>query len=168
MKRTFVLGLAFVFGLSVTPMFAAGQGSDRTRAAQQALKDKGFDPGPIDGIDGPKTDAAIRDYQKQNNLAVDGRLNAQVMDSLGLHGKTAAGNFSQAGSNLSNSYSKGAHNMKQGGKKLGKDVKTGEYANAPVDFGKDVGKGAAKMGKGTAKAAKNAYEGTKDALTPKK
>lgn len=167
MKRTLVLGLAFVFGLSVTPAFAADQGSSRTRAAQQALKDKGFDPGPIDGIEGPKTDAAIRQYQQQNNLAVDGRLNAQVMDSLGLHGKTAGGNFDQAGSNLSNSYSKGASKMATGGKKAAKDVKTGEYANAPVDLGKDVGKGAAKMGKGTAKAAKNAYQGVKDAVTPK-
>lgn len=166
MKRTFVLGLAFVFGLSVAPTFAA-QGSSRTRAAQQALKDKGFDPGPIDGIDGPKTDAAIKEYQQQNNLAVDGRLNAQVMDSLGLHGKTAGGNFDKAGSKLANGYTKGASDMDKGGKKLGKDVKTGEYANAPVDFGKDVGKGAVKMGKSTGKAAVDAYKGVKDAVTPK-
>ncbi|HEY1213584.1 MAG TPA: peptidoglycan-binding domain-containing protein, partial [Bryobacteraceae bacterium] len=76
--RTFILGMAIVLGLSVTPTFA-GQGSDRTRAAQQALKDKGFDPGPIDGIDGPKTDAAVREYQEKNNLVVDGRLNDQVL-----------------------------------------------------------------------------------------
>lgn len=165
MKRTFVLGLAFVFGLSVTPTFA--QGSDRTRAAQQALKDKGFDPGPIDGIDGPKTEAAVREYQEKNNLAVDGRLNAQVMDSLGLHGKTAGGNFDKAGNKISNTYPKGASEIVKGGKKLGKDVKTGEYANAPVDFGKDVGKGAAKIGKGTGKAAVDAAKGVKDAVTPK-
>ena len=166
MKRTFILGLAFVFGLSVTPTFAA-HGSDRTRAAQQALKDKGFDPGPIDGIDGPKTDAAVREYQEKNNLVVDGRLNAQVLDSLGLHGKTAGGNFSKAGDKLSTGYTKGAKDIDKGGKKLGKDVKTGEYANAPVDFGKDVGKGAAKMGKSTGKAAVDAYKGVKDAVTPK-
>lgn len=166
MKRTFVLGLAFVFGLSVAPTFAA-QGSDRTRAAQQALKDKGFDPGPIDGIDGPKTEAAVREYQEKNNLAVDGRLNAQVMDSLGLHGKTAGGNFDKAGNKISNTYPKGASEIVKGGKTLGKDVKTGEYANAPVDFGKDVGKGAAKIGKGTGKAVVDTAKGVKDAVTPK-
>ena len=33
-------------------------------AMQQTLKDKGFDPGPIDGAMGPRTAAALRDYQK--------------------------------------------------------------------------------------------------------
>jgi peptidoglycan hydrolase-like protein with peptidoglycan-binding domain len=34
------------------------------KAMQQALKDKGFDPGPIDGTMGPRTASALRDYQK--------------------------------------------------------------------------------------------------------
>ena len=34
------------------------------KTMQQALKDKGFDPGPIDGTMGPRTAAALRDYQK--------------------------------------------------------------------------------------------------------
>jgi peptidoglycan hydrolase-like protein with peptidoglycan-binding domain len=164
--RTLILGMAVVLGLSITPAFA-GQGSDRTRAAQQALKDKGFDPGPIDGVDGPKTDAAVREYQQKNNLTVDGRLNTEVMDSLGLHGHTAAGHFDKAGDAVSEHYSKGGKDMKQGGKKLTKDVKTGEYGNAPVDFGKNVGKGAAKIGKGTGKAAVDTVKGVKDAVTPK-
>ena len=29
---------------------------------QQALKDKGFDPGPVDGIDGPQTVSALKSY----------------------------------------------------------------------------------------------------------
>ena len=33
-------------------------------AMQQALKDEGFDPGPIDGIVGPRTTAALRDSQR--------------------------------------------------------------------------------------------------------
>jgi peptidoglycan hydrolase-like protein with peptidoglycan-binding domain len=37
---------------------------------QQALKDKGFDPGPVDGKAGPKTRDAIRAFQKANNLHV--------------------------------------------------------------------------------------------------
>jgi Putative peptidoglycan binding domain len=37
---------------------------------QQALKDKGFDPGPIDGVAGAKTREAIRAFQKANNLHV--------------------------------------------------------------------------------------------------
>ena len=164
--RTFILGMAIVLGLSVTPTFA-GQGSDRTRAAQQALKDKGFDPGPIDGIDGPKTDAAVREYQKKNDLVVDGRLNDQVLDSLGLHSKTAGGHFDKAGNAVSKNYSKGGSEIATGAKKLTKDVKTKEIGNAPVDFGKNVGKGAAKIGKGTGKAAVDTVKGVKEAVTPK-
>ena len=33
-------------------------------AMQQALKDKGFEPGRIDGVVGPKTAAALLEYQK--------------------------------------------------------------------------------------------------------
>jgi peptidoglycan hydrolase-like protein with peptidoglycan-binding domain len=34
------------------------------KTMQQTLKDKGFDPGPIDGTMGPRTAAALRDYHK--------------------------------------------------------------------------------------------------------
>jgi uncharacterized protein (TIGR02594 family) len=39
---------------------------------QQALQAAGFDPGPVDGIRGRKTIAAIKEFQKANGLAVDG------------------------------------------------------------------------------------------------
>src|SRR5689334_24789458 len=40
-----------------------GGGSENVKKAQTALKDKGQDPGPIDGIMGPKTKAVIKSYQ---------------------------------------------------------------------------------------------------------
>ncbi len=40
---------------------------------QSGLKRMGYDPGPIDGILGPRTQAAIRAYQKDHGLAIDGR-----------------------------------------------------------------------------------------------
>jgi len=40
---------------------------------QSGLKRMGYDPGPIDGILGPRTQAAIRAYQKDHGLAVDER-----------------------------------------------------------------------------------------------
>ena len=39
---------------------------------QQALKNLGFDPGPVDGSFGIKTDAAVRKYQAARSLKVDG------------------------------------------------------------------------------------------------
>jgi peptidoglycan hydrolase-like protein with peptidoglycan-binding domain len=43
-------------------------------AMQQALKHKGFDPGPMDGVIGPKPTAALKDYQKSENLAMTGKI----------------------------------------------------------------------------------------------
>ncbi len=42
------------------------------KAVQRALKDAGFDPGPVDGRIGKKTRSAIKDFQRRNNLKADG------------------------------------------------------------------------------------------------
>jgi peptidoglycan hydrolase-like protein with peptidoglycan-binding domain len=59
-------------------------GSDQVRSAQQALKDKGIDPGPIDGVMGPKTRAAVTDFQKKEGLKATGRLDADTSAKLGV------------------------------------------------------------------------------------
>ena len=46
--------------------------SEAVRRIQQALKDKGFDPGEVDGIWGRNTIAAVKQFQAQQGLAVDG------------------------------------------------------------------------------------------------
>ena len=45
---------------------------DDVRAVQQALEDKGYDTGGADGCYGPKTEKAVRAYQKAQGLATDG------------------------------------------------------------------------------------------------
>jgi hypothetical protein len=52
------------------------------RQAQMALKDRGFDPGPIDGIMGPRTSAALREFQQKESLEVTGRLDDDTRDRL--------------------------------------------------------------------------------------
>ena len=52
------------------------------RAAQQALQEKGFDPGPVDGMMGAKTTAAVKEFQQKNNLTVTGTLDADTRDRL--------------------------------------------------------------------------------------
>ncbi len=42
------------------------------RDIQNALANTGFDPGPVDGVMGPKTRKAIRAFQAVNGLEVDG------------------------------------------------------------------------------------------------
>jgi hypothetical protein len=51
-------------------------------SAQMALKDKGYDPGPIDGIMGPRTSAALRDFQQAENLSSTGKLDAETRSKL--------------------------------------------------------------------------------------
>lgn len=58
--------------------------SSRVRRAQEALKSEGHDPGPIDGVMGPKTQEALRQYQKQENLKQTGRLDQDTMSKLGV------------------------------------------------------------------------------------
>jgi uncharacterized protein (TIGR02594 family) len=62
------------------------------RAIQQALKDKGFDPGEIDGQPGRRTIAAVKAFQAKNGLEVDGIVGPQTAKALmgaGAAGATA-------------------------------------------------------------------------------
>lgn len=56
----------------------------QTMAMQQALKDKGFDPGPMDGIVGPRTASALKEYQKSENLTVTGKMDRATAAKLGM------------------------------------------------------------------------------------
>lgn len=54
------------------------------KEVQQALKEKGHDPGAIDGIMGQKTGQALRDFQKKNNLKATGALDDETAQKLGV------------------------------------------------------------------------------------
>jgi len=66
----------------------AQAGMTDVRTAQQALMDKGYKPGPIDGIHGPRTSAAVREFQTKEGLKVTGQLDSETMARL--NGSTAA------------------------------------------------------------------------------
>ena len=51
---------------------------------QRALKAKGFNPGPIDGVIGSQTMAAVNAFQRKNNLPVDKYLNIETIKALGV------------------------------------------------------------------------------------
>ena len=74
-----------------------GQGN--VKQVQEALKDKGFDPGPVDGIMGPKTQEALRSFQQSKNLKATGRVDAQTRKELGVEqGAASTGSSSRSGS----------------------------------------------------------------------
>jgi len=54
------------------------------RKVEEALKAKGFDPGPINGQMDAQTQQALRDYQTKNKLAVTGMPDPATAESLGI------------------------------------------------------------------------------------
>jgi peptidoglycan hydrolase-like protein with peptidoglycan-binding domain len=70
-----------------------GQGKQNEVAqAQRLLTDLGFDAGPVDGRMGEKTRSAIRDFQAQEGINVNGRLNAGLLAQLELRSAGQKGN----------------------------------------------------------------------------
>jgi peptidoglycan hydrolase-like protein with peptidoglycan-binding domain len=57
-------------------------GSARVRVLQRRLRALGQQPGPVDGLYGPLTEAAVRRYQSAAELAVDGIAGPQTMRKL--------------------------------------------------------------------------------------
>ena len=51
-------------------------------AIQRSLKTKGYDPGVVDGISGARTQEAIRNYQRDNGLLVDGLATQALLDHM--------------------------------------------------------------------------------------
>ena len=56
--------------------------SETVRRIQQALSDKGFDPGGVDGVWGRNTIAAVRKFQTQQGLEVDGVIGPKTTAAL--------------------------------------------------------------------------------------
>jgi Putative peptidoglycan binding domain len=52
------------------------------RDAQVALRDAGYEPGRIDGVMGPRTQAAIREFQQSRGLPQTGTLDATTQQQL--------------------------------------------------------------------------------------
>ncbi len=53
-----------------------------TRMVQEALVEKGFDPGPVDGMWGSKTKLAVMQFQESNGLTPNGQIDGPTKNSL--------------------------------------------------------------------------------------
>ncbi|TPE68012.1 hypothetical protein AMD02_015740 [Halalkalibacterium halodurans] len=60
----------------------AGARGNLTRVLQALLYIKGYNPGPFDGIFGGKTESAVRAFQRDNGLTVDGIVGPQTWGAL--------------------------------------------------------------------------------------
>jgi len=54
------------------PVLKKGSTGQPVRDFQQGLKDLGYDPGPVDGTFGAKTEAAVKAFQGDRGITADG------------------------------------------------------------------------------------------------
>jgi His-Xaa-Ser repeat protein HxsA len=73
---------------------ATAQADPQVRQVQQALKDKGHDPGQIDGVMGPQTKQALESFQQAQGISGSGELDQQTLAALDVQGDSLASNTS--------------------------------------------------------------------------
>ena len=111
------------------------------KRAQESLNDKGFNAGAADGVMGARTRAAVRRFQESEKLPVTGRLDTETAGRLGVGPDSVGGNFTGAG-----------HDVAEGSRELGHEVKQGKPIAAGKEFGKGIGRAAEKIGDGVVDA----------------
>jgi peptidoglycan hydrolase-like protein with peptidoglycan-binding domain len=145
-----------MLGLSLTALAFAAHPQEEQPAVshsqdikkvQESLRDKGYYHAKVDGISGPQTRAAIRQYQKDENLPVTGRLDSETGGKLGVEPKSVGGEFGQAGKDVGHGSEKAAHEMKKG---------------KPLASGKEFGKGVGRFGKSVGRAVTKAVDPDSD------
>ncbi len=68
-----------------------GSTGDDVREVQRRLKNWGYYDGAVDGVYGPGTFQAVKDFQAKNGLSVDGNVGPQTRAALGM--PVAGGNY---------------------------------------------------------------------------
>lgn len=66
------------------PLLRTGSGGDAVKKLQARLKQLGFDPGPLDGDFGPQTVAAVRKFQADRGIRVDGIVGPETWGKLNI------------------------------------------------------------------------------------
>ncbi len=77
---------------SIAPAHSGSRQALTAQIQEQLMRD-GLYPGPADGIDSAQTEDAIRSYQSENSLPVDGNVSEELLvHMLGNEGKTSVNN----------------------------------------------------------------------------
>ena len=91
-------------------MGSSSADSSQVKQVQQALKDKGQDPGSIDGKMGPKTTAALQSFQQAQGISGSG-LDQQTLTALGVSGGASASASTSSSNQPSTSSSMSSSNQ---------------------------------------------------------
>ena len=95
-KKRLLWALALVFLLNIAVILLAqsaqaaayrqGSSGQAVRTIQEKLVRWGYFDGPVDGIFGSKTEAAVRFFQEKNGLTADGIVGPDTLAALGMSG----------------------------------------------------------------------------------
>jgi hypothetical protein len=69
---------------------ATAESSPTVRSAQQALNARGYNAGAVDGVWGPGTESAVREFQRAQGLGETGTLDQPTLAALGVSGNASA------------------------------------------------------------------------------
>ena len=93
-KKRLLFSLALIFALNIVVILLAqsaqaatyrqGSSGQAVQTIQEKLVRWGYFDGPVDGIFGAKTEAAVRSFQRKNGLSVDGIVGPATLKALGM------------------------------------------------------------------------------------
>lgn len=102
---TLTVGIVSFYGVSPAEEAAVlkmGSSGSQVRTLQTKLNNWGYDCGKVDGIFGTKTYNAVKQFQRNNGLAVDGIVGAKTAAALGM--SISSGSSSNSSYNSSDVY----------------------------------------------------------------
>ena len=84
-------------GAGMASGMAAQLDQQTIRDMQQALRDRGHEVGPIDGMWGQQTQSALREFQQAQGMQASGEPDQQTMSALGVMTSPAGGQTGMGG-----------------------------------------------------------------------
>lgn len=97
-KKIFFIVMIILFilsiGVGVWATSRRGSSGSEVRKIQEKLKRWGYYTGNVDGIYGSKTEAAVKKFQKNNGLKVDGIAGKETLSAMGINSGSNSGSSS--------------------------------------------------------------------------
>ena len=90
----------------------SSQSPDVVKQAQEKLSSAGMDSGPADGKLGPKTEAAVKEFQQSKGIKESGKLDQQTLAALGVN--ESSGSASSGSTGSSSGASSGSSDSSKG------------------------------------------------------
>ena len=85
-----ILIIVFISDGSASALSKMGSRGDEVLQMQQKLKDMGYYQGNVDGMYGYQTMNAVKEFQSDNSLSVDGIAGTQTLQALGITGDSGS------------------------------------------------------------------------------